>query len=91
MRKIATEEHFTTRPLLDALRERNIVSAASVGRAGAALIEASLLDLGERRLADMDKAGITMQVLSVGSGLEDLDAATANSLARDATTNWPRR
>jgi 2,3-dihydroxybenzoate decarboxylase len=84
VRKIATEEHFITQPLLDQLRERKIVRAKDAGRAGDPAIAATLLDLGERRIAEMDKAGIDMQVLSIGTGLEDLDAPTATVLARDA-------
>ena len=48
-------------------------------------IRAKLLDVGEGRIADMDAAGIDMQVLSVAANTGDkLDSATANALARDA-------
>ena len=48
-------------------------------------ISAKLLDVGEGRIADMDAAGIDMQVLSVAANTVDkLDSATANALARDA-------
>lgn len=44
-----------------------------------------LLDLGAARVADMDAAGIDVQVLSLpGSGLEALDPATATALVRGA-------
>ena len=44
-----------------------------------------LLDLGAARLADMDAAGIDVQVLSLpGSGLDKLDADAATDLARGA-------
>ena len=44
-----------------------------------------LLDLGAARLADMDAAGIDVQVLSLpGSGLDKLDADRATALARGA-------
>ncbi len=43
-----------------------------------------LLDLGEGRLADMDAAGIDMQVLSLSaSGLDKLDQTTRTSLVRE--------
>jgi len=43
-----------------------------------------LCDIGDGRLADMDAAGIDVQVLSLTSpGLEQLDAAEAVALARD--------
>jgi 5-carboxyvanillate decarboxylase len=44
---------------------------------------ATLLDVGPARLADMDAAGISMQVLSTGPGVEEFDVATGTALARD--------
>jgi 5-carboxyvanillate decarboxylase len=41
-----------------------------------------LMEVGEARLADMDRAGIDMQVLCIGSGLEPFEAAEATSLSR---------
>ncbi len=39
----------------------------------------------------MDAAGIDMQVLSLTSpGTEQLDAADAIALSREATTSWPK-
>jgi hypothetical protein len=44
-----------------------------------------LCDLDERRIADMDTAGIDVQVLSLTSpGVEQLDAAEAEKLARES-------
>ena len=48
-------------------------------------MQAKLADLGAGRLADMDAAGIDMQVLSLlGFWMDRLDAATAVAVARDA-------
>jgi uncharacterized protein len=73
MRVITLEEHFTT---------------ASVVRTTAATrfadLQPKLLDLAAGRIADMDEAGIDLQVLSlVSTGIDSLDAATATSLVRD--------
>ncbi|HWG12986.1 MAG TPA: amidohydrolase family protein [Streptosporangiaceae bacterium] len=82
MRVITLEEHFWT----DALTEGNRTAqsaAASVPRLGA--LADDLRDLGPRRLADMDAAGIDVQVLSVAApAAQELDAASAVRLARDA-------
>jgi predicted TIM-barrel fold metal-dependent hydrolase len=81
MRIITLEEHVTT---------PDIVQAAQMSMSGAApaymqSINAKLLDMGDGRIADMDAAGITMQVLSVAANTVDkLEASIANALARDA-------
>ena len=82
MRIVTLEEHITTPGL-----ERAIDAA---GRQGAPSeyvrrIQTKLLDLGTGRLADMDAAGIDLQVLSLaGFDMERLDTATATALACDA-------
>ena len=82
MRVITLEEHFWTDALTDALTEANR-SALAMPRLGALADE--LRDLGERRLADMDAAGIDVQVLSVAPpAAQELDPATAVRLAREA-------
>jgi predicted TIM-barrel fold metal-dependent hydrolase len=79
MRVIAIEEHFLT-PEIAAATAAQRPAAGSQGD-----IRAKLDDLGGRRLADMDSAGIDMQVLSVSPpGAQELDAAVAVPLARDA-------
>jgi predicted TIM-barrel fold metal-dependent hydrolase len=89
-RIIAIEEHFWT-PELVALR-RNVekVNPKAVERLG---------DLGELRLAEMDAAGIDLQVLSEAEpGAQNLEPAEGVPLARlsndrlfEATKRHPRR
>ncbi len=82
MRTITLEEHISTEKFLqavDAHTQRDLASAFL------RTLRAKLLDLGEGRIADMDAAGIDMQVLSLAGGdLDRLDSATATALARDA-------
>ena len=81
MRIITLEEHITTPEILSAAK-------MPVTGASAAFMQAmntKLLDVGEGRIADMDAAGIDMQVLSVSANAVDtLDASAANAIARDA-------
>jgi uncharacterized protein len=81
MRTITLEEHFTTPEFLTALQRAGVRDMAGQAMEG---IRARLLDLGDGRLADMDAAGIDLQVLSlVGGGMDRLDPSTATALARD--------
>jgi hypothetical protein len=81
MRTIALEEHITT---------PDIVKAAQLSAEGGVppfmqALRPKLLDIGAGRIADMDAAGIDLQVLSVSANTVDrLDAGTAQALARDA-------
>jgi uncharacterized protein len=83
MRTITLEEHFATPGFLDGPgRELKDAALKFEGRA-VKLIE-QLCDLGDKRLAAMDAAGIDMQVLSLTSpGTEQLDAGDAIALARE--------
>jgi uncharacterized protein len=73
MRTITLEEHFIT---------QSFVRATGAPRFAA--LQPKLLDLGAGRIADMNEAGIDLQVLSLASmGFDALDAATATSLAHD--------
>ncbi len=81
MRTIALEEHFA----VPALHQ---TATTTGGPAGQYLADVTrkLFDLGDTRLADMDGAGIDMQVLSLSAlhGLDRVDPETASSLAREA-------
>jgi uncharacterized protein len=84
MRTITVEEHFATPGFLDGpgLEIKN-ATGRFAGR-GKRLAEA-LLDLGDKRLAAMDEAGIDVQVVSLTSpGAEMSDPADAIVLAREA-------
>ena len=82
MRVITLEEHFWTDALTDALTEANR-AALAMPRLGA--LADDLRDLGERRLADMDAAGIDVQVLSVAPpAAQVLEPGPAVRLARAA-------
>jgi predicted TIM-barrel fold metal-dependent hydrolase len=81
MRTITLEEHFATPEFLKATAQ--LQSAARVDFVKA--VESKLLDLGQGRIADMDAAGIDLQVLSLTwAGLDRLEGATATALAHDA-------
>lgn len=78
MRTIALEEHFATPAFLDGpgrpLKERALES----------LYIDQLCDFGEVRIAEMDAAGIDVQVLSlVSPGVDTLEATEAVELARN--------
>ena len=88
MRVITLEDHFST-PMDRGLIPKPVGSRAAMlaqldDRVGYS-IEEGLLDLGELRLAHMDRAGIDFQVISLTQpGAQGYDAATAVPLARDA-------
>lgn len=71
MRTITPEEHFTSRGFLDGPGRELKEQALQFG--GAAKLLEQLCDIGDKRLAEMDAAGIDMQVLSLTSpGAEQL-------------------
>lgn len=89
LRTITLEEHYATPAFMDGpgRQIKNQAQAAHAHPQVAAgytqLIE-QLCNLDERRIADMDAAGIDVQVLSLTSpGVEQLDATEAVALARD--------
>jgi predicted TIM-barrel fold metal-dependent hydrolase len=90
MRTITLEEHYATSAFIGG-PGRQLQDQAQAARAhpqvaaGIAQLIDQLCDLDERRIADMDAAGIDVQVLSLTSpGVEQLDATEAVELARDA-------
>lgn len=82
MTKIALEEHFIVPSLVDRLIEGMPAVTPEVQRTLVDLLS----ELGERRLAAMDAAGIELSVLSIsGPGVQvEPDAGRAARLAREA-------
>jgi predicted TIM-barrel fold metal-dependent hydrolase len=81
MRTVTLEEHFTTPEFVKATAHLQSGSRSSFVE----VVRGKLLDLGEGRIADMDAAGIDVQVLSlVNSGMDKLEPATATALVREA-------
>lgn len=83
MRTIALEEHYVTPAFLKGpgrdLEERAKTAGLAVG-----LVE-DLLDLGVKRIAKMDEAGVDVQVVSLTApGVERSETGEAIALARDA-------
>ena len=87
MRTITLEEHFASPAFFDGparfLKER----AEKIGGRYTYVVD-RLCDLGDRRLAEMDAAGIDMQVLSLAApGVEQMEAAEAVPMA-SATNDY---
>jgi uncharacterized protein len=93
---ITLEEHFATRDFLEGpgrqlTRQVEETQDHPAVHAGAADFLAQLTSLGERRIADMDAAGIDVQVLSLTApGVEQLDAPEAHVLARKVNDELAR-
>lgn len=81
MRTITIEDHFTT----EAVAQANAaVATGAVRREFPPGVLAKLRELGEPRIADLDAAGIDLQVISLQApAVQLLDAATAVPLARE--------
>jgi len=80
MRVISLEDHFWTPAIAQAIGALRNPDTDAGGP-----LAANLLDLGERRLAAMDAAGIDLQVIShTTPGVQHLDPGTAIPLAREA-------
>jgi uncharacterized protein len=83
MRTITLEEHFATPAFLDGPGRDLKEQARQVGSRAERLMR-DLCDLGEGRIAQMDAAGIDMQVVSLTApGVEQLEATEAVALACD--------
>jgi len=84
MRTITLEEHFTTPAFRSGPGKKREEQAAKMGGPLAA-IAAKLAEVGDQRIAEMDAAGIDVQVLSLNApGTEQLEADAAVSLAQEA-------
>jgi hypothetical protein len=84
MRTITLEEHFTTPAFRSGPGRKREEHAAKMG-GRLADVFAKLADVGDKRIAEMDAAGIDMQVLSLTApGTEQSEAAEALSLATEA-------
>lgn len=95
--RIATEEAFATRDFLDRLKALALSGDLddpafnemykfylSRGSERSIIIEDGLVDIGSKRLADMDRAGIDIAVLSLTApGVHVFEKDLAASLARD--------
>ena len=83
MRVVALEEHFTV-PALVGRIDRGVIAARGFRpRSGPSLAEL-LTEIGERRLASMDAAGITVEVLSnTGPGPDLVPGADGVAMARE--------
>ncbi len=78
MKTISLEEHFVTRDLVKATGAYGGVDL----QGPFAAMQPKLLDLGAGRIAAMDDAGVSFQVLSAApNGFANLDAATATAVA----------
>jgi len=89
VRTITLEEHCLTPELREVLGAQ-IHPYYPVHRWPPAL-EAKLSDIGAGRIAEMDAAGIDMQVLSTAQpGLEHIEAARAVAVAWWRSRGWSR-
>ena len=98
MRTITLEEHFTSPGFVAGPGKEFTERLRHLGARGARICE-QLQDVGDKRIADMDAAGIDVQVLSLNSpGVEQADAAVQIAIARvsndflaDAVKQHPTR
>ena len=83
MRHITLEEHFATPAFFDGPARFVKERAEKIGDRYLLVLD-RLCDVGERRIAEMDAAGIDMQVLSLSApGVEQMEPADAVVMARD--------
>ena len=85
MRTITLEEHYASPAFLDGPGRKVREQARMAERFGYGKLIEELSDLGDKRIAEMDAAGIDMQVLSLTDpSVQQLDPAGAADLAREA-------
>lgn len=85
MRVIALEEHFTTPAFVAGPGKAFQEGMLRSGGARAEKIFAQLADVGDGRVAEMDAAGVAMQVVSLNApGTEQAEPEEALAVARDA-------
>jgi hypothetical protein len=85
MRTITLEEHYASPALLDGPGRKLKEQPRMAGGFGYGNLADDLSDLGDKRIAEMDAAGIDVQVLSLTDpSVQQLDATGAVELAREA-------
>jgi predicted TIM-barrel fold metal-dependent hydrolase len=84
MRTVTVEEHFMSPGFVSGPGQHFVENLQKRGPRGARIFE-QLCDVGDKRVAEMDAAGIDMQVLSLHvPGVEQEEAADAIAVAREA-------
>jgi predicted TIM-barrel fold metal-dependent hydrolase len=84
MRTITLEEHFASPGFLAGPGKEFTERLRNSGPRGARIYD-QLQDIGDKRIAEMDAAGIEMQVLSLNSpGIEQAEAAEQIAISRES-------
>ena len=100
MRIITLEEHFATRALMEgparAMQQGSVPSSLGIDLSK---MFGQLLDIGDSRVAEMNEAGIDVQVLSLTHGIESIEdetealkfASSSNDTLAQAIERHPTR
>jgi uncharacterized protein len=84
MKTITLEEHFATPAFLDGPGRDLKDQAEKYNNARAIKLIPQLCDLGDKRIAEMDQAGIDMQIVSLTApGVEQLEPSEATAFATE--------